>query len=39
MPAGVDEQIATLKLRTMGIVINELTGAQQAYLASWTSGT
>lgn len=39
VPAGVDEQIATLKLRTMGIVIDELTGAQQAYLASWTSGT
>jgi adenosylhomocysteinase len=39
VPAAVDHQIATLKLATMGIVIDELTEAQRAYLASWTSGT
>ncbi len=39
VPAAVDAVIAKLKLETMGIVIDELTDAQQAYLASWTSGT
>src|SRR5271165_5706290 len=39
VPAEVDAVIAKLKLETMGILIDELTGSQQAYLASWTSGT
>jgi adenosylhomocysteinase len=39
VPAEVDAVIAKLKLETMGILIDKLTAAQQAYLASWTSGT
>ena len=39
VPVDIDAAIAKLKLETMGIVIDELTEAQRAYLASWTSGT
>ncbi len=39
VPVDIDDAIAKLKLETMGIVIDELTEAQRAYLASWTSGT
>jgi adenosylhomocysteinase len=39
VPAEMDAKIAELKLETMGIVIDEPTKSQQAYLASWTSGT
>jgi adenosylhomocysteinase len=39
VPAMVDARIARLKLETMGVVIDEPTESQQAYLASWTSGT
>jgi adenosylhomocysteinase len=39
VPAMVDAEIAKLKLETMGVVIDEPTASQRAYLASWTSGT
>ncbi|MGO9334689.1 MAG: adenosylhomocysteinase [Acidimicrobiales bacterium] len=39
VPKAVDAEIAKLKLETMGIVIDELTESQRAYLASWTAGT
>jgi adenosylhomocysteinase len=36
---AIDRDIARLKLASMGVRIDELTAAQQAYLASWTQGT
>ena len=39
VPAEIDAEIARLKLETMGVVIDEPTESQRAYLASWTSGT
>ncbi|MGD0943712.1 MAG: adenosylhomocysteinase [Acidimicrobiales bacterium] len=39
VPVEVDAEIAKLKLETMGIVLDEPTVSQRAYLASWTSGT
>jgi adenosylhomocysteinase len=39
VPAEIDEQIARLKLRSMGIAIDELTDEQQSYLTSWEHGT
>ncbi len=39
VPVEIDRAIARLKLRSMGVAIDELTAAQQAYLASWTHGT
>lgn len=39
VPEEIDREIARLKLATMGIRIDVLTDAQQAYLASWEEGT
>jgi len=39
VPAEVDEQIAVLKLRSMGVRIDTLTRAQRTYLSSWNLGT
>ncbi|MBI2467903.1 MAG: adenosylhomocysteinase, partial [Candidatus Rokubacteria bacterium] len=39
VPVEIDRAIARLKLASMGVAIDELTPAQQAYLASWTHGT
>lgn len=39
IPTEVDQEIARLKLRAMGIAIDTLTDAQIEYLNSWTSGT
>jgi adenosylhomocysteinase len=39
VPPEIDEQIAELKLRAMGIEIDVLTPAQKEYLASWEAGT
>jgi adenosylhomocysteinase len=39
VPLDIDREIARLKLATMGVTIDELTKAQQQYLASWTHGT
>jgi adenosylhomocysteinase len=35
VPKEIDEEIARLKLRTLGIEIDELTPEQEAYLSSW----
>jgi adenosylhomocysteinase len=35
LPKAVDEQIAALKLKSMGIEIDSLTEEQQKYLSSW----
>jgi len=39
VPVEIDEEIARLKLETMGVVIDELTAEQATYLASWNEGT
>ncbi|MBS3754029.1 MAG: adenosylhomocysteinase, partial [Anaerolineales bacterium] len=38
-PGDIDEQIARLKLETMGVEIDELTEEQVEYLGSWQMGT
>jgi adenosylhomocysteinase len=39
LPPAVDQEIARLKLQTMGIAIDTLTAEQVEYLASWDAGT
>jgi adenosylhomocysteinase len=39
LPTEVDQEIAKLKLASMGISIDELTEEQVKYLSSWQSGT
>ncbi len=39
VPTEIDEEIARLKLETMGIPIDTLTEDQAHYLASWDEGT
>jgi adenosylhomocysteinase len=39
VPAEIDKEVARLKLRAMGVEIDELTAEQDAYLHSWQQGT
>jgi len=39
VPVAIDEEIARLKLATMGVSIDQLTAEQAKYLASWDEGT
>ncbi len=39
LPEELDREIARLKLATMGLAIDTLTGEQTGYLASWREGT
>jgi adenosylhomocysteinase len=39
LPAEIDREIASLKLKTMGIEIDVLTKEQKKYLSSWGEGT
>ncbi|MEA1924611.1 MAG: adenosylhomocysteinase [Candidatus Altiarchaeota archaeon] len=39
IPQEIDEEIAGLKLKTMGVDVDELTGRQREYLGSWEEGT
>ncbi|HVU78764.1 MAG TPA: adenosylhomocysteinase [Gaiellaceae bacterium] len=39
VPTEIDEEIARLKLETMGVTIDQLTEEQAKYLASWDEGT
>lgn len=39
VPKDIDEQVAGLKLASMGIRIDELTEEQRKYLSEWTMGT
>jgi adenosylhomocysteinase len=39
VPTEIDEEIARLKLATMGVEIDQLTEEQAKYLASWDEGT
>ena len=39
VPKEIDEEVARLKLKSMGVVIEELTEEQKRYLGSWELGT
>jgi adenosylhomocysteinase len=39
VPEEIDREIARLKLVSMGVQIDALTGEQEKYLASWEQGT
>ena len=39
VPKEIDDEIARMKLRTMGISIDTLTPEQRRYLAGWEEGT
>jgi adenosylhomocysteinase len=39
VPGDIDDEVALLKLQSMGIEIDELTPEQEAYLRSWEQGT
>ena len=39
LPAEVDTEIASLKLKALGISIDELTPEQLEYISSWETGT
>ncbi len=39
VPKEIDEKIAVLKLKSMGMAIDKLTPEQREYLASWQMGT
>ena len=39
VPNQIDASIASLKLKALGIEIDQLTDEQQEYLNSWTMGT
>jgi adenosylhomocysteinase len=39
VPPEIDGEVASLKLQSMGIEIDELTAEQEAYLRSWEEGT
>jgi adenosylhomocysteinase len=39
VPEHLDQQIAKLKLESMGVTIDKLTPEQEHYLASWDEGT
>jgi len=39
VPADIENWIADLKLKSMGIAIDQLTEEQKMYLSSWQMGT
>ncbi|MBS7648775.1 adenosylhomocysteinase [Candidatus Bathyarchaeota archaeon] len=39
VPREIDEMVARLKLKSMGVEIDEMTDEQRKYVASWESGT
>jgi len=39
VPKEIDQEVARLKLASMGITIDELTEEQRKYLSSWEAGT
>jgi adenosylhomocysteinase len=39
VPKEIDEKVAELKLKTMGVKIDELTAEQKKYLSTWEMGT
>ena len=39
VPADIDQNVARLKLESLGVTIDKLTPEQEKYLASWSEGT
>jgi adenosylhomocysteinase len=39
VPSDIEQEVATLKLASMGIEIDRLTADQKKYLSSWETGT
>ena len=39
VPSNIDEDIARMKLKSMGVKIDKLTKEQKAYLSAWQEGT
>jgi adenosylhomocysteinase len=39
VPKEIDEKVAELKLKTIGVKIDELTAEQEKYLSTWEMGT
>jgi adenosylhomocysteinase len=39
VPKDIDEKVAELKLKSMGVTIDELTAEQKKYLSTWEMGT
>jgi adenosylhomocysteinase len=39
VPIDLDNRVAQIKLKSMGVEIDKLTKEQDAYLNSWESGT
>jgi adenosylhomocysteinase len=39
VPCNIDDNIAELKLKSMGVTIDKLTSEQQKYLSTWEMGT
>jgi len=39
VPREIDEKVAELKLKSMGVTIDELTAEQKKYLSTWEMGT
>ncbi|MFQ6128560.1 MAG: adenosylhomocysteinase [Thermoplasmata archaeon] len=39
IPKEIDEEVARIKLKTLGVKIDKLTASQKRYLTDWTSGT
>ena len=39
VPLELDNKVAQIKLKSMGVEIDKLTSEQDAYLNSWESGT
>lgn len=39
VPPRIDDQVARLKLKTLGVNIDRLTARQKQYMASWREGT
>ena len=39
LPKALDQKVASLKLKAMGIRIDTLTSVQKKYLSSWDEGT
>jgi adenosylhomocysteinase len=39
VPKEIDEKVAVLKLKSMGVSIDELTAEQKKYLSTWEMGT
>ena len=39
VPGDIDQEVASLKLKSMGIKLEKLTAEQKKYLSSWDIGT